>query len=364
MCKVCIVPFTKNEYPLAKTLQKDYAVEALVAPHGIGETGEDIGVLLFREDVGIHITNDAINGIYESDIIIISSVSETDSSLYQYAYNALYRAISFGKKVYSFLSISESGKAEIDVLRKRTSAECVFMNDMKPGTVVQQYENRFHEFPVPVLYVLELFPDCDSYEVFINLSEEFKRRGLRVLSISNDKYNLLLDECYAYLDFDLPMKLSDYPHWVNQAVYNLYKECYPNMIIVRVSIPILEFDEKAPFDLGVSTYAITQSIPGDACVLCIPMRKDYSSFSKWISCTIEERYGLSVAGVHMSNCLIDRTGDSPSATVQVNHQEVEKILSAVDSVSPKAYQLYKEKQVSGFVDSFVDSNIKLDYGVI
>lgn len=364
MRKVCLVPFTKNEYPLAKVLQKHYAVEALVVPHGIGKTGEDIAVLLFRENVGIHVTNDVSTGICESDIIIVSSVNKTDSSLYQYAYSALYRAISFGKKVYSFLSISENERTEIEVLRKRTGAECVFMNDVKFNTMVQRYENRFHKFPVPVLYVLELFPDCDSYEVFINLTEEFKKKGFRVLAISDDKYNLLLNEGYAYLDFDLPTKLSEYPHWVNQAANNLYKEWYPNIMIVRVSVPILEFDEKAPFDLGVSTYAITQSIPGDACVLCIPMRKDYESFSNWVNRTIEERYGLPVMGIHMSNCLIDRTGDSVSATVRVPHQEVEKVLSDVVSITPKAYQLYKEKQVSEFVDLFVSSNMKLEYGVI
>lgn len=41
MKKICIVPFTKNEYSLIEFLPPEYVITSLITPMGIGIEGQD-----------------------------------------------------------------------------------------------------------------------------------------------------------------------------------------------------------------------------------------------------------------------------------------------------------------------------------
>ena len=42
MKKICIVPFTKNEYSLIEFLPPEYVITSLITPMGIGIEGQDM----------------------------------------------------------------------------------------------------------------------------------------------------------------------------------------------------------------------------------------------------------------------------------------------------------------------------------
>lgn len=51
MKKICIVPFTKNEYSLIEFLPPEYVITSLITPMGIGIEGQDISVMRNSSDI-------------------------------------------------------------------------------------------------------------------------------------------------------------------------------------------------------------------------------------------------------------------------------------------------------------------------
>lgn len=80
MKKICIVPFTKNEYSLIEFLPPEYVITSLITPMGIGIEGQDISVMRNSSDIGYQFTNSITNGINNADTIIVANIEITEKS--------------------------------------------------------------------------------------------------------------------------------------------------------------------------------------------------------------------------------------------------------------------------------------------
>lgn len=99
MNRICIVPFTKKEYPLINNLLKIYSSIFFVSPKGISLSGEDISILKNTYKSGYEFSNSISDGIENSDVVLITEVKKEHKLLYSFAIQALQVAIDAGKEI-------------------------------------------------------------------------------------------------------------------------------------------------------------------------------------------------------------------------------------------------------------------------
>ena len=364
MKKISIAPFTIREYSLIEHLESRYSIHSLISPKGIGLENQDISILKNESKKGYRFTNSIESGIKGADIVIISEVSKKDFSLYQFAIAALTYAVELGKEIYCFLDLNNADTQLDDIVRdcEMSNAKCHFYSGSIHISEKLLGNLELYKFNVPVLYVHEMVPNCDGYYVFLKLALQFRNAGKRVLAISEDKYNSLFGLTYANLDSR--SYLSEQVFHLNRLVYNLYKASYPNIILIRLSNPILKYDDKNFFDCGLMAYAMAQAVPGDGSVYCSLSGSPGRDFWDGLSDSISAKFGYPILAVHISNCIMDPSSNDAGCVVHLP--------SDVDQVSIPMYQsrsckFYRLKNQDEFEDAFRminDEFFNLPYGVI
>lgn len=364
MEKLCIVPFTKAEYPLIPLLEKQYEISALIAPLGIGVEGQDIAVLHNRAKTNYKFSNMLEKGLSESEVVMISDVPKDNKSLYAFMTKALQLAAEKGKTIHCFSELSNETITSIQETCRVSGGHLDYYN--KPETSTEDMEHLpLFSFPVPVLYVAEMIPGCDGYNVFLSLADQFQKDGKTVLAISSDKYNTLLGyECVCW-DNNIPLEKKCFA--INNMVRDLYQQKKPDLILIRLPYPMYKFDRTKVFDLGLTASCITASIPGDGCILCSLF--GFSQFSFWqkMNAGVSSKFGFPVEAIHYSNKILDTKLTSQENLVCIPSSEVTAAVSDIreqNDFSIPVYDLLDQVDLSAFCSQFQSENLDMKYGVI
>ncbi len=364
MKKLCIVPFTKTEYPLIPLLEKRYEISALIAPLGIGAEGQDIAVLHNRAKTNYRFSNMLENGICESAVVMISDVSKDNKSLYAFMTKALKLAAEKGKIIHCFSALSGEAIISINDICKVSGGYLHYYSKPKTSAENMEYMSLF-VFPVPVLYVAEMVPGCDGYSVFLSLAEKFQEDGKSILAISDDKYNTLLGYERVCWDNDVPLEKKCFA--INNMVRDLYQQEKPEMILIRLPYPMYKFDNKKVFDLGLTAHCITASLPGDGCIMCSLF--GFSQFSFWekMDSAISSKFGFSIEAIHYSNKILDTKLTSQENLVCIPSSEVTAAVGDIrdqGDFSIPIYNLLEQTDINTFCNQFGSENFDMRYGVI
>lgn len=362
MKKICIVPVTVDVYPIINFLQDIYTIEALVAPEGIGIDGKDISILRNRNPTGYCFTNSLNAAINRSDVVLISDVSKKQCALYVYAYNALQEAVKCGKEVLCYLNLTSDQKEKILYSCSISGAECQFFHSSNED--LKKYPDEFTlcRINIPVIYIGELIPDCDSYDVFLGLAHQLKKGGRNVLAISEDPYNSLFG--FYTMNFSSKLEVKNQIYRINQTISSLVNEKHPDMILLRFPLPMIGYDEANPFDCGGMAFIISQALKGDGCIVCSQANAFPQNTWNEINDLFQKKYGYPIIGIHRSNKLIDITSGNILSTIFIPVSEVYcKGDFKNDYDFPVCYLLDMEN-CSNFCDTINKKYFDLPYGII
>mgnify|MGYP006916053421 CR=1 FL=1 len=361
MKKLCIVPYTKAEYSLLPFLEEEYVISALITPSGIGLEGQDISVLLNREPTKYAMTNMLEEGIGKSDVVLVSDVCCDNLSLYKYMKEALSLAIKMEKDIICCSELTSSEKKMFSSQCRRNGKHWHYVP--RANHEFLPWGSELYTIIPPVLYIAEMIPGCDGYEVFLSLVKALEMIGKRVLAISNDKYNNLLGlDC---LDWDFGVPLDRKCVTLNNAVHSIVEEKAADIVIVRLPYPLIKYDEKHPFDLGIMADYITNALPGSACIFCTLAGFEERSFWDGINSAIRSRFGFPIIAIHLSNKILDSTVSSDLNTVCIPHIDIQSFLSKMkNETSIPTYDLTQETDIISLSQSIADNYINLRYGVI
>ena len=358
MKKICIVPFTKNEYSLIEFLPPEYVITSLITPMGIGIEGQDISVMRNSSDIGYQFTNSITNGINNADTIIVTNIEITEKKLYEYAFQALLMAVKLGKDIICFLPLNDDEKEVIRKMCECFGGMCQFIKPLTPSHVDKDAKVQLYNFHVPVIYVSEMYTNCGGYEALIRIAEAIRCKGYKPLVLSNNPYNILLK--YHSINFNDVTSLENSVVEINQAVYLLSCKVNPDIIIVHLPNPVMQYNRQNRFDCGVLSHVISQAVPGNGYLYCSLKTKDFR-FLKAITDTIEKKLDCPLIGVWIGNQILDPASSSGTSLVNLPADNI-SIQSQTDSLS--IYNAYSIIDQNSLVSCIIDNFLNLSYGVI
>lgn len=361
MSSVCILPFTRNEFSIVMSMKEHHDSIKVVSPEGIGKEGDDISILRNLPPIGIEFSNKADWAMEISEVIIITDIDPMKKSLYQYAYTALKKAIVLSKRILCFLKISAYECEKFAEICKRNGGHIEFFN---VTTCNIQFRENIHlfSFDEPIIFVGEAIPDCDGYDVFLNIALQFENRGKRVLAISEDSYNPLFG--FTTISFDEEVTLKEQVFRINAFIHELERVQKPDVILIRLPQPMIKFSELSPFDSGLTAYAISQAVPGDECVFCSYSNSFDPDFWNSFSELVESKFGYPIMKVCVSNRTIDNSSDSPLASLRLPSEMVAREVEKLNQVKPNFFFQLFENEIKELVDEIINSYFELPYGVI
>lgn len=197
----------------------------------------------------------------------------------------------------------------------------------------------------------------------MKISTSLRARGYNVLAFSENPYNTLFS--FEYVKLDTAKAMKDQLYYLNELAYQLVRRHYPDIIVILLPQPFSKYDNTLNFDGGISTYAISQAIPGDASVLCSLYGISSNTIWNNICSDIQIKQGFPVIGIHVSNVLIDRNERQPKAVV---HNWVENSMLQADYLNSHSqipfYNFVRNEDLTSIVDKIENEYVNLPYGVI
>lgn len=365
MRKLSIVPFTRRELPVLNMLEreKSFTVESLITPTGIGYEGQDISALVNSKDRGYRFTNELEVGLKESDVVLISNVPESFKSLRDFAFSALEKASQMGKEILCFLNLNET---EQDMLQEKCleAGAVLKLCGKQFDTDIKVFDSfRLFHFDVPVIYVCEEIPNCDGYDVFLQLAYSLTHSGKNVLAISENPYNELFG--FSNLEFSVPADARNQIFRINWLIHELECKHHPDLILVYLPRPLMQFDNQNTFDFGATAFLATRALPGDGCIYCTHISATPGNFWKDFRESILTKFGFPIMAVHISNRLIDNTWDDNLATIRVPEQEADDVRMNFASVDGLSFSnLLNTNDMYTLVELIETEFFNLPYGVI
>lgn len=360
--KICIAPFTKKEYPLIENLSKNYSNLTIISPRGIGIEGEDISILKNTYKTGYKFSNSILEGIVNSDVILITEIKKEDKALYAYAIQVLEVSIEEGKEVICFLELDDIEYSIYKHQCEEKGIKSYFFHSSNDKDVNYEEED-FKIFNIPVIYVSEMIPDCDGYDFFLKLMNRLENDGKNVLAISQDTYNILFNQ--VHMTFWAETVSRKMVYWLNHTVYNLVCEKRPDIILIRLPEPMMKYDNVNTYDFGLTAFLLAQAIPGDGCICCSYAGTPPIDFWGNINESFIAKFGYPIMGVHLCNQIIDGTEDKWITTIHISDSEIENEIKLLNQHNELMfYQLSSEDGFNEFYETLNSELFDIPYGVI
>lgn len=360
---ICIAPFTKKEYPILENLSKNYSALTLLSPRGIGVEGEDISILKNTYKTGYEFSNSILKSIKNSDVILITEVKKENRTLYAYAIRVLETSITEGKEIICFLELNDT---EYDIYRQQCENKGVKHYFFRSSTAEYResdMEEEFKTFSIPVIYISEMIPDCDGYDIYLKLINQLEKDGKNVLAISQDAYNVLFDQ--VHMTFWKEADSRKMVYWLNHIIHNLVYKRRPDILLIRLPEPMMKYDNVNTYDFGLTAFLLSQAIPGDGCICCSYAGTPPIDFWGNINESFTAKFGYPIIGVHVCNQVIDGTEEKWISTMRISDYEIGNEIKILNQYNDLVfYQLLMEEEFHTFNETLNIELFDIPYGVI
>lgn len=170
----------------------------------------------------------------------------------------------------------------------------------------------------------------------------FYHNGLKVIPISPD-INCGLAGITTFFQLADPESIGEVKkvYTFNNLVKIIEEDKHPDLFIIHLSEPIMEYNEIIPNNFGLFPYIISKALTPDFFVCCIPCELADSKFINDISEGILSRFGFPIDYVHISNIIVDGAG-------VVNNELLTVTNTTQDDVDSRVMRLRLHSKVPAF----------------
>ena len=361
MNKICIVPFTCDEWPIALTLNGRYSVVSVVSPNGIGLGGNDIGILKNREMIGIRAGTELKRELEKCDTVLISKCK---GILRKIAIEALDMAIDNKKNIICFLDLTEQEEHKYLSVCKKLNVELTLYGT-KDISNIDISDYKLKKINIPVIYVGEIVEKTDSDEIFFNILNFYQSHGYKVLGLTNN--------IYSHLYGQIPISFLGNGDFVQEIfrlncyINSLIEEMKPDIIVLRLPKPMLQFSNYIHYDFGISAYMISQAISPDELILCTPIGMMQSDLYETLQDSFYSKFGVGIRGVHIGNQIVDNSYENVDGEFELSYDSIDHSIAFAKKLHKNGYQVYNltvKKYLYQLLEDINSEILNLSYGVI
>lgn len=369
MKKLCILPFDKKIIPLIINQPESYTVSNVVSVNKY-DNGLDIAELVNRIATGKLITCDIKPSIKNSDIVVISDIEKKqkfvdgkiDNMYHEFIREGIKMAFDYKKDIICCVNLSDNEQKEYRKIAKKYGIKFEYLKLIE---LDNEAFLKYREVGVPIICIGEMIPECDGYEIFLKLIQRFRKDGIRAVGFSEDKYNVLYNQIPIkfWSGFDPGTTIKAINNYVNY----IEKKMCPDVMLIKLPLPMTAYNNKFFFDYGSMAYIILNALKIDFLVYCGLGGYWFSEFIDNIDMNFRSKFGTQISAFHFSNQLIDETSEI--------EEDITKIYMPIDKVQHETRNLRLKKGYS--VYNLIDSEefelfyrklkteiIDLTYGII
>lgn len=287
---------------------------------------------------------------------------QMENPLLPILYEAIEMAIYYDKEVFCFL--------ELDVKNQKKYTE---MAEQK-GVSFQYFQQEilcennidgFIKINTPIIFIGEMISNCDGYEIFTKLINEFKKDNIEVMAISEQKYNILYGQYSTRLIDGL--KPEETVLAINSYVGKLEKEIHPDVILLKMPQPMNAYNDVVSFDFGISAYTISRALHADCLIYCGLFEYCNADFVSSIAESFSYKFGIPTSVLHFSNQIEDVT-DQIKERIASIHMPLLEVVNKIKEIQPMfehpIYNLLDSTNFEEFYSDLKEEIFDNKYGVV
>ncbi len=361
MKKICIAPFTSEEFSVVASLEKNYSVVSVVSPNGIGIGNNDIGILQNRVGLGIYGGGNIKDEFSKCDTVVISKCSE---NLRTFAIEALEMAINCRKDIICFLELSTKEKAKYLKRCKELNINLTIL-DFFDILQVDIKDYKYKKMNLPVIYIGEIAENLDGDEIFFKTLNYYRSNNYKVLGLSENIYAHLFEQVpltfFCEKDFEQAiMRLNCY-------INDLIHKHKPDIIVIKLPKPVIQFSNYIHYDFGISAHMTASAIPPDYLLLCTPLGLISPNLYEMLHDSFLSKFGVDITGVHVGNQIVDNSYENVEGKFEFVYDKFDKSLTYAKELRENGYNAYNftnNECLYTLLDNISTEALKLSYGVI
>lgn len=350
--KVLIYPFSNKFFPVMKAMinkADEYEIVSVVTPKTwfLARENDDVSKFNNSDPLGIAISNDFEEEIKKCDTVIIADCNN-EKLIYSHIIQKIKTSIELNKNIICCFKLDDKDVLEINELCKRSTIKFEYLNEADKSDeaidiLKKQIVNNCTKIYKPdstVIFVGKLLDELESTFSLVSISENYKKEGYNVVTISLNSNCKILD----YLSFPNFMFESNTPIEEKIFMFNFFIkqieiEYKPDLIIVQLPGGMLKYSDIITNGFGIYPYLISQALSSDYFVLVTPLDETDKEFFEKISECFWHRFGFKIDAVNMLNAALDIDDSIERHKVILNYlpaQNADKIISKkfVDSNIP------------------------------
>lgn len=298
---ITIYPYHAGLLPIVRNMEKmqeQYKVEQLVSLPGSGLTGKDAGHVCNQFPLNITVKDSLdIDGIWS--VLMLDGEKLTDpkatEEIVEQAYLKEKQIITFEKHKQNIPEWRKELYEKFSVIEYPTDISTKGIEEI----------SHIHEISVPVILVGGLVEEADVTETVCVLTRFLKKRGLRIETFTTESFGKLFGFHDISPFFENNDSVGTVVENINKFIYSVQEKTYPDIIVMMAPDSMIQYNTIVPNGYGIKTYMLCQAVSPDYCFCCVPEDLGVPEMLNALSEDFKGRYGVEIAGVHISNLIID-----------------------------------------------------------
>lgn len=345
--KVLIYPFSNKFFPVMKAMinkTDEYEIVSAVTPKTWFLAGEkdDVSKINNSDYFGIAISNNFIEEIERCDTVIIANCNN-EKIMYNDIVDKIKTSIKFNKNIICCFELENKDILEINKLSQKSNVKFEYLNELykspKEIEMIEQQEVDKHarmcKIDSTIIFVGKLLDELESTFSLVSISENYKKQGYDVVTISLNNNCRILDYLsFPNSIFELNISIERKIVLFNYFIKEIEKKYRPDLIVIQLPGGMMKYSDIITNGFGVYPYLISQAISSDYFVLVTPFNEMEEEFHEKLNECFWHRFGFKIDMVNMLNTALDVSSSIEQDKVILNHLPV----GNVDKIISKNFQ--------------------------
>lgn len=330
MIKAALFPISIETLPLVKYINKyysEYQITSLLSFPGSGLCGKDAGYADNRWQTGIVVSESLHETRDMWDVIFVAEQPDpnNEANIYELTIEALKNALELDKHVICCTHLLHNDLNIIKEMAVSRKCSFTYLPDAEIVSFPKRSSGVLFQPLSYVIFVGGLIREANSFEVFLSIVGKLQNE-YNVLSLSTN-VNCMLCKMKSLSQFIYSKNYSESEkiYAINDYVRILSEMKPPDIIIVHIAEPMMEYNERIPNGLGILPYMISKALVPDYFICGIPYGYGHSEYISAVSEGILYRFGYEIDYVHLSNAELDTSVMNDEQKISVSYTLYETV---------------------------------------